>query len=504
MKTLIAGLAITAGIAGAGYMATPYLAAGQIEEFFAQPERRIPMMDQGFAWKGGSFQRGWWESTAVSTLKMHLDLDQTVDLPLRHVVHQGLGTDLSWAHIETTLEITEEDRALVRHYFGEQAPLRIVTTLFLDGHQESRIESPSFNTPMLEDPSSRLEWGGITGYANSPQADVLSLHIEAPRVALTDAATALEMESLVLSGDLKADAQIGSTGTGEVVLRRLTVKGEDENIQLSGLSLNSSARREGPLFGVDARLRMDHFEADDQRFDDLRLNWRVDRLDVAAYERMQTRLQSAMEPPANDEEEAQARQFQRLAQSLEEFLPSSPEFELTELAFRTPQGEVRMEGRARYDASAAPAKAALAERLPAVQAHLALQLPEALLSEVLQGVLVEQLESMQEMMGAAAEEIDAKAQATAMSGEMLAALKNEGWLKSDKSNLMARLELKQGNATINDQPAEALMLQLMPLLMGGEAAEVDVEEVEEAEDAEASVEAEEAEAAVEAGKAEAQ
>lgn len=381
--------------------------------------------------------------------------------PIRLTVHSHIkhgplpdGKNPAVAIVDSEVEADERFKPALAKVLGDKSPLTARTVYRYEGDGESVVTSPAF-VAMLPAPdvSGKLSWEGVkatirfakdfASYTMQGEAPKLEfaggkgehMMVAGMRFDLTSERV-FEDEPLLRSGKQKftiAQASIDGPvfGGTPFVIKQATY---DVDMPVNGEFIDIVAK-----LGVqDALIGEDNFGPAHYDFSLKRLHART----VAQLQRAMMQMYS--DPAAMNAGADPAAALGPLAKPALKLLEYNPEISLDRISFTSPQGEVLVAARAKFN-DVKPEDLKQPPILMAkIDASADIVLPEGLLMMPF-GIKADSAEAMQTQMQ--------------MRQKQIAALAAQGYIQRDGTMVRARLEFRKGELTINGKPFDPKAMQ---------------------------------------------
>lgn len=349
---------------------------------------------------------------------------------------------LGLARIESTLELSEEARAVIAKVIGDQEPIRVTTLIGFTGSGSSTIKSPAFD---YQDESEKLSWQGFEGtFDFGRNIDSLECDAKAPGMKVTSASGLIaELGEISFDCDLERAFDSLYVGTAAVKIASLRHTSAEESMRVGQISYVTNARKDGDFVDTTLDFGMSNLELEGFAMDDLRYDLSLNHMHGPTYAAMQRAMEEAVASSIADPAAA-TNVLAVFSEYLPKFLEHSPQLVINRIGFSMPQGEAGLKGTIQFkdltqDDFAAGIGMALLAKL---DASLDLWLSEGLLTSEWTGTA----------MNAEASDGPSTAEKIAMMQMQVAQLEQQGYIGRNGDRLESRIEFKNGALTANGQP----------------------------------------------------
>lgn len=191
---IIGGIVVLVGAA------SPYFCGSAIESKFDNQLKEfqvaLKQMDPSLTLEKTEYSKGWFSSTAKTILTVNHQ-----QIPLEHKITHGPWSYFGLGKIQSSFVFNDQQKTIVDSLFDGKQPLLITTNVGFSGYKSIELYSAEINNkPDPTDPSTTINWGGMTGSFNL-NGDRLITDINIPKFSLTKTRKSVEMLGLTLKGD---------------------------------------------------------------------------------------------------------------------------------------------------------------------------------------------------------------------------------------------------------------------------------------------------------------
>ncbi len=349
---------------------------------------------------------------------------------------------LGLARIESTLEMSDEVRAVITKVIGDQEPIRVTSLIGFTGAGSSTINSPAFE---YQDEGEKLSWQGFEGtFDYGRNIDSLECDAKAPGLKVTSAIGLIaELGEISFECDLERAFDSLYIGTAAVKIASLRHTSAAESMRVEHISYVTNARKDGDYVDMAFDFGMSNLELEGFAMDDLRYDLSLNHMHGPTYAAMQRAMEEAVASSIANPADA-ANVLAVFSEYLPRFLEHSPQLVINRIGFSMPQGEAGLKGTIQFkdlaqDDFAAGIGMALLAKL---DASVDLWLSEGLLTSEWTGTA----------MNAEASDGPSTAEKIAMMQMQVAQLEQQGYIGRNGDRLESRIEFKNGALTANGQP----------------------------------------------------
>jgi uncharacterized protein YdgA (DUF945 family) len=335
-----------------------YSIEGNIDSAIAQLHERAPFVTVSER----RFKRGWFRSEQDLTLELFRDTLGSMPGrigtpggaigPLRFTVHSEIihgpicgVTCIGRARIESRFVLEGEAGQKLATLFGGAEPLQAQTLLGLFGGTTTTVISPAFPDKKLDD-GSTISWGGLTATtASDAQADVVTLHGAAPRVALM-AADGKRFEATSLSIDSNSRRALRSlyAGDGGIAIGKLSFVAGPTGVTINDLRSESHGTVSDGFMTLKLETGTSTITTEPLTLTGVHVDFTLRHLDLDSLEAFLAALRDTNQPPSTTPaQRAQAAQ-QVFAQQGLALLSHAPELGLDRISAAAAGGEVLLTG----------------------------------------------------------------------------------------------------------------------------------------------------------------
>ena len=355
LSVVVGGVVLVAAAAG---LAAPYWVGVQTQKY-CDSIIHDAANRYGFDLKDTAYHRGWFSSS--SRIKFAIPRDKpgkppyvmTVVSDIHHgPVIFGVSDHPVFASsvVVTTVEFPHDLDAPLHFYFGDKPPVRLTTTVAFDGASNTHIFSPAYNGPS-QDGRLTVSWKGMVGDSAStgiaPGAKITS-SFKAPGLVVKGQGGIVEFQSFAASGeghDPKSGLFLGHAMISLAKLQ-LDVPSQDApntHLMLSGLSFSDDVAPKDHMLTMKLGARVKDIEVADQHYGPGQYDMALRNLGekvVAEYVKTMRDLRG-MQTRGVQNAKAMIELRRRLMGLANEFLKSSPQFEIGRASLGTKRGRDR-------------------------------------------------------------------------------------------------------------------------------------------------------------------
>lgn len=469
--------------------ATPYLSGQLVEQNF---RAGIAQLQQDAAQSGMqaeliAYQRNYLDTTATTRITYQLpdgddlsiDIDHRVDhipQPLVQVV----------ATIDSELAPGQQAVTALAPLFAEENPLQVRSRLYVDGHLESTLYSPSAGGP-IDDQATQVEWQGLSGsiwqsadhkqvkleltapglaFEKTGNEPLAGLEEQADKVMRTSAEGKRSPQRLSLNG-LSYRADLHRTESGlwlgdaTVGLNSVQARLRDKQGEALGFTLDkldfqlAQDETDGMLHGGGV-VKAARIDANGLTLTDAVYDLHMENIDSTAFMALQAMLRQAARQPRNDKPLAAFRPH------LAALINAQPAIHINELSVNSPMGRFAF---SLNSSLAGEWTAQMAQNpmliLSLLQAKLDAELPRSVIADALKSKLRKRLLMRAALNGEklSGEELE-QAVTQAVTGQLEAMLQ-QGYIEDKQGQLHTRLHYDNGQLSINGKEANQLLGMMM-------------------------------------------
>jgi uncharacterized protein YdgA (DUF945 family) len=362
-------------------------------------------------------------------------------LPLGELLHGRLPRGFAQALVETEVLLPAID------------PARVVATVttWVEWSGLTRVE---LDAPAYEHDIPRIRWSGATGSLVSADTEFerISGFIEMPGLEFAFGDHEASIENIFVDVDAEPSSIEGlALGTSSIRVGRTHVSTPDQQFELEGLRWGQRAEVDADTrtYASTFRTDLDAFVLAGDAYGPGALELVMRNLDLKALRELQALANSQPTEPLEAEAagESVMEQFQQI-------LAQSPEVEITELSFASPQGTLEATGRAQIDGESPSLAMGPLGAMGALSAEADLLFPPRLFHKLLDRMLFHQT---------GAQPASTAVEAAALRSEWLDRLLNAGYVRLTPDGYRVRIEFGPGGLRLNGLPADPAALTPMQL-----------------------------------------
>lgn len=373
----------------------------------------------------------------------------SVELPRFTVLHKvqhgplpGFRS-LGLARIESTLELSEEARAVLAKVIGDEEPVRVATLIGFTGSGSSTVKSPAFE---YQDEGEKLSWQGFEGtFDYGRNIDWIECDAKAPGMKVTSASGGLIAELGEVSFDCDLERAFDSlySGTAAVKIASLRHTSTEESMRIEQISYVTKVRKDGDYLDLALDFGTGNIEVEGFAMNDLRYDLSIDHVHGPTYAAMQRAMEEAVASSIANPAAA-ANVLTALGEYVPRFLEHSPQLVINRIGFSMPEGEAGLKGTVQFkdltqdDLSMGASMALLAK----LEASVDFWLTEGLLTR----------DWTRAAMNTDASDGPTTAEKLAMMQMQIAQLEQQGYISRNGDRLESHIEFKNSALTANGQP----------------------------------------------------
>jgi uncharacterized protein YdgA (DUF945 family) len=382
--TLVLGFALIA-LAALAAVGLPYWFGMEAEKTYGAMLEQLSS-SSGLQFTGKNYQRGWLSSTAETVIR-HPQIP--IELSARHRISHGpLPLDRmlegDWrftpvqAHIAShiTLAVVGKQQAL------NLPPLSTETTFRLNGDGAMRAEMSPIKTTGAQ--GGVIDWRGMSADMTFDRA-WSKIRFDALMPSLT--VTTPDQGDMTLSRlSLHSDTQEGiagySFGDASLNIGQIEFGNATGRVGLKGFALSSMARPAGDNVSLVIRYTLDEAQVAEERFGPGKLVIEARNLDAAALVKFKNEIDGLTRgnlPPAQAGMIVAGKAMELIAV----LSKKAPEVEITQLSFKTREGEISGKGKFVLDGRKRDIAQNPMQMLTAFAGDLELAIPAAVLKRLL-------------------------------------------------------------------------------------------------------------------------
>ncbi len=436
MNKLVVGLGV---VIVAGVAAAPYVSGMMIEQQL-QSVSALPGMSDGLTWSLDSYQRGYLSSTATSHLTLAAADGTRYLIHFKQTINQIPEMDGRYATIQTVWVPDADIKPQVERLFSGKDPVVLNTALNVFGGSRTQGEFASINQPQVKFSGGTLTINTAASgkFSYAAAFDSLNIAGQNDEEGMPQSA-AFKGITLDADGEMDKKSHIAWNGQFAMKVASLTVGNEGA---LSGLTLTSHSLRTGDDFAVDVGLdvtKADFSTAPPafRTMKDLKFKYGVSRIDANAFEEIIKQIQQAQKQGADDPEQMKQVLGMTVMGQLPALINAGPKFEIDPISFKLADGTVALH---------------FAAELPPGHGSDGMSNPTSLLNLLdMKGDF-----SVPEAVYQAAQ-AEAGSDRQAMNEQQLQQMVQKGYVTQSNGMLSTNFAFKEGQLTINGQPANDLL-----------------------------------------------
>ena len=360
-------------------------------------------------------------------------------LPIGELLHGRPPRGLSQALVETEILLPSID------------PDRVIATVTtqVDWSGLTRVE---LDAPAYEHDIPSIRWSGAKGslVASDVEFERVSGYIEMPGLEVSFGENEASIEDIFMDVDAEPSAIEGlALGAGSVSVGRMHVSTPDQQFELTGLRWGQRAEvdAEAETYSSTFRTDLEAFALAGDDYGPGAFELVMRNLDLKAL----GELQALANTPPSEELDAEAAEGRAMDQFLQ-ILTQSPELEITELSFTSPDGTLQGTGQARIDGESPALAMGVLGAMGALSAEADLLFPPRLFHKLLDQMLANQLAEPTSTFSV---------EAAAMRSEWLDRLLSAGYIQLTPDGYRVRIEFAGGGLRLNGLPADPTLLAPM-------------------------------------------
>ncbi|OOZ41248.1 hypothetical protein BOW53_04515 [Solemya pervernicosa gill symbiont] len=455
---------ITLGAAGAA-VGLPYYNGMQAEQHFDTLLTRyttpgVIKLDRL------EYQRSLFDASARSQMTLNHQKG-TLILELNHKIQHGPTIDSTDAFtITTEATIPADQQYEFKHYFGDQAPLSVISRIAHDGSEATEILSPAFSGSALERPSVAIEWQGVNGTIHQDQQmKQTNADLKAPGLKVSDSEASMEMGEISMLANLNRVRDmvwIGESRIGMDHLKFDFTAPDKPDFRLDKLRIVSNQQAESEkLHTISVAFDADSLTVDDYQLTAPGYAIEIKHLDIDAYVELNRKI-TEIQAMGIEPEAAVQMMGLTLIGNLPTLLRSSPEISITRMGATTPEGRVNGNLRIAYTGDGNLHLDQPMALLMDLDGDVEFDMPKALVKKAM-------LQSSKQRIATAAaqqgqEIADDELEALALQGveSQLILFGQQQWIVEQGDSYRSRIEYRKGALTINGQAADILSMLMQP------------------------------------------
>ena len=333
------GVVIVAGVAAAPYV------SGMMIEKRMQSVSALPGVSDGMTWSMDSFQRGYLSSTATSHLTLATADGQRYFVHFKQTIDQVPNIDGRYATIRTVWVPDADMKPEVERLFAGKEPMVLNTTLSVFGGSHTEGDFAPINQPQVTFSGGKVTIDAAASgkFAYTGAFDSLNITGKKDEAGMPQSA-AFKGITLDADGVMDKKSHIAWNSQFAMKVASLTVGNEGA---VSGLALTSHSLRTGDNFAVDVGLNVAKADFSTappafRSMNDLKFKYGVSRVDAPAFEEIIKQIQQAQKQGANDPDQMKQVMGMTVMSHLPALLDAGPKFEIDPISFKLPDGTVAL------------------------------------------------------------------------------------------------------------------------------------------------------------------
>ena len=352
---------------------------------------------------GKNYQRGWLSSTAETVVRQP---ELPFEIIARHRISHGpfpwdrlLAGD--WRLTPVQARITS--KIFVAEPGTEKAlpfpPLMTETTFTLNGSGVVHGEIPSVRKTTAR--NQVIDWQGLSGdmsFDREWKKILLDVRMPALSVTAPDKHSGLVVSEVALHSDMQEGIAGYYFGDGALTVSRIETSGSSGRIVLQGLEISSTTRPEAANVDMVLRYKLADVRTGDEHFGPGQLIVEARHLDAASLVKFKNEIDTIsrgnLPPP-----QAALMLAGKTMTLLGVLSKKNPELEITQLSFKTPQGEITGQGKFVLDGRRRDIARNPMQLLTALSGRFEISFPEAVLKRMLTPVIRRDIETLRQSGG---------------------------------------------------------------------------------------------------------
>ncbi len=483
MKKILAVLVVAGLVIIAAYSASAWYLGRQVELAVSEPYKQLESVPYVKIVKR-EYRRGIFTSDETVTLELFGNLTQFIEQsqrqnaarspeatpaepfkPIRFTVRSRIkhgpladGKDVAAAAVDSELEVDERFKPALAKVLGDRKMLTAHTIYHFDGDGESAVTSPAFVTAIPGDgasPPDRLSWGGVNATVRfAKEFASYTMQGEAPKLEVEGGkGVHMVVEGMrfdMLSKRVFDDEPLLHAGKQKFTIAQARIDGPmlaNDVVVVTQFAYDVNAPINGEFIDVVARIGVQDARFGESNYGPAHFDMSVKRLHARTLAQLQRAMLKMYSDPAAFAADAKnpGAAFGPLAQPALVLLGHNPEISLDRVSFKTPQGEVLLAARAKFNDIKPDDLKQPPVLIAKLDASADISFPEGLLM-VPYGIKPDSAEAMQAQMQ--------------MRGKQIAALVEQGYIRREGGMVASRLEFRNGQFTVNGKPFDPQSLRV--------------------------------------------
>ncbi len=435
-----------------------------------------------WAMKETEFKRGWFHSEARTVLTLEGELAKqmrearhTIDpmMPVQVILihHIQHGPVLSVerpfllpaaAFIETTMEFPDDTKDWLKPVFGDAAPVRVRSLIRLNGDVISRFESPAVDGDLTD--GTHLQWQGIGGTLEMGHNwETVRGNLTMPLLALSDGAGQLRLQQLEIQLDNhrhQGGLWLGEAKAAFKTLAFMVPSHPEYRFSLTGYSAMSAFREEEQTLHALVSMDLGDFSMGGHPLGAGGFTIDLRRVDLLAFTSLYNDLKYWEQLPVAKRSAAEKQVRQTMMTQLPWLLHYSPEFGISRLEIRTPQGIVRGSLRLALNGEGDLAVVTPADILPRFSMELEANAPLNLVLDIVQTQVTKEMIAHGDLGGGLFGGDKLALDARDAAEKRLSALVDQGLLMRYTDRYSMSATYTKGQLGVNGRPHNELLEKL--------------------------------------------
>lgn len=375
-----------------------------------------------------------------------------------HIKHGPLpdGKNFAAAIVDSELEADERFKPALAKVLGDKKLLTAHTLYRYEGDGESIVTSPAFVITIQgagSDASVQLSWEGVKANIHfTKDFASYTLQGEAPKlevaggkgVHMVIAGMRFDMENKRIF----ADEPFLHAGKQRFTVDQANIDGPgmgDKPFLLKQISYDMNAPVNGEFIDIVAKVGVQDALVGETNFGPAHYDFSLKRLHARTFAQLhRAMMKMYSEPAAFNAGANPAAALGPLAKPALKLLEYNPEISLDRISFKSPQGEVLVAARAKFNDVKAEDFKEPSVLMAKLDASADISIPEGLLMMPL---------------GIKADSAEAAQMQLAMRQKQIVTLAEQGYIQRDGAMVRSRLEFRNGQFTVNGKPFDPTALQ---------------------------------------------
>ena len=347
-----------------------------------------------------NYQRGWLSSTAETVIRQP---ELPFEIIARHRISHG---PFPWDRILAgEWRLTPVQARITSEIFvAEPAtgkpwsfpPLTAETTFRLNGSGAVHGEIPSVRKTTAR--KQAVDWRGLSGdmsFDREWKKILLDVRMPALSVTTPEHQGDLSVSKISLHSDMQEGVAGYYFGDGALTVSRIEMSGAAGRIGLQGLEFSSTTRPAADNVDMMLRYKLADVRTGDERFGPGQLIIEARHLDAASLVKFKNEIDRIsfgnMPPP-----QAALILAGKTMTLLGALSKKNPELEITQLSFKTPQGEITGQGKFVLDGRRRDIAQNPMQLLTALSGHFGISFPEAVLKRMLTPMIRRDIDALRQ------------------------------------------------------------------------------------------------------------